>query len=85
MLFVCIISWGFRPKPGHKKLFEKSFLELQKLHQSEVVFLSEVIWNLKSFAKVKWYVRWEILLPTFLSRKVGGTPFSDRKVWSGKA
>ena len=29
--FVCIECWGFRPKPGHKKLFEKSFLELQKL------------------------------------------------------
>ena len=28
---VSVISRGFRPKPGHKKLFEKSFLELQKL------------------------------------------------------
>ena len=34
----------------------------------------------KAFAKVKWYVRREILLPTFLIRKVGGTPFSERKV-----
>ena len=42
--FVCIISWGFRPKPGHKKLFEKSFLELQKLRQNEVVCLREVLW-----------------------------------------
>ncbi len=25
------VSWGFRPKPRHKKLFVKSFLELQKL------------------------------------------------------
>ena len=34
----------------------------------------------KAFAKVKWYVRREILLPTFLIRKVGGTPFSEKKV-----
>ena len=47
-------------------------------------FSGKVLWNLKSFAEVKWYVRWEILLPTFLTRKVGGTPFSERKVWSGK-
>ena len=39
----------------------------------------------KTFAKVKWCFRWEILLPTFLIRKVGRcevlcTPFSERKV-----
>ena len=28
---VVVISWGICPKPGHKKLFEKSFLEPQKL------------------------------------------------------
>ena len=31
-VFLCgIISWGFRPKPGRKGLFEKSPLESQKL------------------------------------------------------
>ena len=36
--FVFIISWGVCPKPGHKKLFEKSFLELQKLCKNKVVY-----------------------------------------------
>ena len=39
--FVCIECWGFRPKPGHKKLFVKSFLELQKLCKNEVVCSGE--------------------------------------------
>jgi len=38
VLFLCALSVGaIRPKPGHKKLFEKSFLEFQKLCQSEAV------------------------------------------------
>ena len=32
VLFLCVLNVGaVCPKPGHKKLFEKSFLELQKL------------------------------------------------------
>ena len=50
---MCVISRGFRPKPWHKKLFGKSFLELQKLSP-----------------KLSGVLR-EILLPTFLIRKVG--------------
>ena len=126
--FVCIECWGFHPKPGHKKLFEKSFLELQKLCKNKVVysvrkfcgflrsffksslkqglerssntfwqykkrgeirvfcvryelglsapnpdtkdFSGKVLWNLKSFAQVKWC----------FGAKFFGTPFSERKV-----
>ena len=42
--FVCIECWGVCPKPRHKKLFEKSFLELQKLCSNKRVFLSKVLW-----------------------------------------
>ena len=34
--------WGFRPKPRRKKLFEKSPLESQKLHQNKVMCSGEV-------------------------------------------
>ena len=34
-------------------------------------FSRKVLWNLKSFAKINPNVRWEILWPTFLIRKVG--------------
>ena len=37
MLFLRIISRAVRPKPRHKKLFEKSFLELQKLRQNKAM------------------------------------------------
>ena len=33
-------------------------------------FSGKVLWNLKSFAKVKWCIRGEVLWFTFLSRKV---------------
>ena len=32
-------------------------------------FSRKVLWNLKSFAKVKWCVRCEVLIPTFLRKK----------------
>ncbi len=127
---MCALSVGaIRPKPGRKKLFEKSFLELQKLRQNKVVWLmrkflrifkglfvksplkqglerqfqhtmknkkhgdavffcehcqsglsapnpdtrnfsGKVSWNFKSFAKIKWCGRCEVLWLTFLSRKV---------------
>ena len=36
--FLCALSVGaVCPKPRHKKLFEKSFFELQKLHQNKMV------------------------------------------------
>ena len=42
--FMCIKCWGVCPKTRHKKLFEKSFLELQKLCSNKRVFLSKVLW-----------------------------------------
>ena len=33
-------------------------------------FSGKVLWNLKSFARMEWCSRWEILLLTFLIRKV---------------
>ena len=32
-------------------------------------FSGKVSWNFKSFAKIKWCVRGEVLLPTFLRKK----------------
>jgi len=46
VFFYVIISWGFRPKPRHKKLFEKSFLELQKLRKNKV------IWSMEKFLRI---------------------------------
>ena len=83
--FFCALSVGASaPNPDTRNFSRKVSWNFKSFRQSEVLFLSEVLWNFKSFAEVKWYVRWEILLPTFLTRKVGGTPFSERKVWSGK-
>ena len=79
--FVCIECWGFHPKPGHKKLFEKSFLELQKLHQSEVVFLSEVIWNLKSFCQSEVVRSVGNSFAYFSYKKSRWHTFLSRKVW----
>ena len=42
-------------------------------------FSRKVSWNFKSFVKTKWCVRWEILLPTFLIRKVGSLAHLSRK------
>ena len=39
VFFVCIECWGFCPKLRHKKLFVKSFLELQKLCQNKLMCL----------------------------------------------
>ena len=46
-------------------------------------FSRKVLWNLKSFAKIKCVFRWEVLWLTFLSRKVSwkffGTPFFQER------
>ena len=42
-------------------------------------FSGKVSWNFKSFAKIKWCVRQEILLPTFLIRKVGSFAYFSPK------
>ena len=68
--FLCALSVGaVRPKPGHKGLFEKSPLEAQKLCKNKVMYFGAKFFGLPfSERKVS---RWEILLPTFLIRKVG--------------
>ena len=43
--FLRALSVGaIRPKPRHKKLFGKSFLELQKLRQNKVMYSGKVLW-----------------------------------------
>ena len=42
-------------------------------------FSGKVPWNLKNFAKIKWRNRREILLPTFLIRKVGSLAYLSFK------
>jgi len=64
VFFVCIVSWGVCPKPGHKKLFSKSFLELQKLRQSKLMYFVR-----SSLAHLSPKERC-VLLFTFLIRKV---------------
>ena len=38
--------------------------------RTQETFQRKVSWNFKSFAKINWCIRWEILLLTFLIRKV---------------
>ena len=52
-VFIGVISWGICPKPRHKGLFGKSPLELQKLHQNEVVWSVESSLAYLSFKKGK--------------------------------
>ena len=64
------IFWQIK-KRGFLRVFCKRWmLRLSAPNLDAKDFSWKVLWNLKSFAKMKWYSRWEILLPTFLIRKV---------------
>ena len=39
-----VVSWGFRPKPGHKKLFVKSFLNFKNFAEVKWCIRCEVLW-----------------------------------------
>ena len=59
-------------KHGNAVLFCKRYqFGLSASNPDTRDFSGKVPWNLKNFAKIKWRNRREILLPTFLIRKVG--------------
>ena len=74
VLFVCVECWGVCPKPGHKKLFVKSFLwNFKNFCHNKSMYSVGNSFAYFSYKKSKWEILWHTFFRkkgVFLSRKV---------------